>query len=208
MPSRVTVGLRELWLASLVDPASTVPVERVQRWYAILTHRMWRYGGVSAWLECLDTAFLTTLQQQYAAAPSSLLAKRQGAEPVSVWVGLLKSDPPDTLVSGAALVADHHVVAAGYMPQRLLCEGGVTADPDGTLRVVNSNLIVFGPFTGSTGSGPFTGSTGSGASVTHLAVMPGDWQEASGMPLAYVAVDTAATALKGDCLMIPPGALR
>ncbi len=199
MPSRITQGLRELWLESLVDQASSAPAERVQRWYAILTHRTWRYGGVSAWLDCLDTAFLTALQRDYVAAPAALLNKRQGAEPVTAWVGLLRSDPPDTLVSGADLVTNHHLAAAGYAPQRLLCEGGLTIDPDGTVSVVNSNLLIFGPF---------TGASGSGASVTHLAVMPGDWQTAAGMPLAYVEVDTSAAASKGDSLMIPPGALR
>ncbi|MDJ0463134.1 hypothetical protein [Streptomyces sp. H27-C3] len=199
MASRITVGLRELWLESLIDQVSSAPAARVERWYALLTHRLWRYGGVSAWLECLDTAFLTALQQGFAASPSALLAKRQGAEPVSVWVGLLKSDPPDTLVSGADLVANHHLVAAGYAPQRLLCDGGLSIEPDGTVSVVNSNLLVFGPF---------TGAMGSAASVTHLAIMPGDWQAATGMPLAYIAADTVAAAAKGDCLMIPPGALR
>lgn len=199
MPSRITRGLRELWLESLVDQASTAPADRVQRWYAILTHRTWHYGGISAWLDCLDTAFLSALQRDYATAPGALLNKRQGAEPVTAWVGLLRSDPPDTLVSGADLVTNHHLVAAGYAPQRLLCEGGLTVDPDGTVSVVNSNLLIFGPF---------TDTSGSGTPVTHLAIMPGDWQAATGMPLAYVEVDTSTAASQGDCLMIPPGALR
>lgn len=182
-----------------MDQASSAPAERVQRWYATLTHRTWRYGGVSAWLDCLDTAFLTALQRDYATTPEALLNRRQGTEPVTAWVGLLSSNPPDTLVSGAELVSNHHVAATGYVPQRLLCEGGLTVDPDGTVSVVNSNLLIFGPF---------TGTSGSGGSVTHLAVMPGDWQAASGMPLAYVEVDTSAAASKGDSLMIPPGALR
>ncbi|MFE9412334.1 hypothetical protein ACFYN0_26600 [Streptomyces sp. NPDC006704] len=199
MASRITVGLRELWLESLVDQASSAPAARVTRWYAVLTHRLWRYGGVTAWLNCLPTEALTALQAQFSARPDDALAKRTGAEPVTAWVGLLKSDPPDGLVSGSELAANHQLSAAGYIPQRLLCEGGITTSPDGSVSVVNSNLLVFGPF---------TGAAGSAASVTHLAVMPGDWATPDGMPLAYVAVDASAAASQGDCLMIPPGALR
>ncbi|WP_189764355.1 phage tail fiber protein [Streptomyces xanthochromogenes] len=154
---------------------------------------------MSAWLTCLPTEALTGLQTQFSARPDDVLAKRNGAEPVTAWVGLLKSDPPDALVSGAELAANHQLSAAGYLPQRLLCDGGITINPDGSVSVTNSNLLVFGPF---------TGASGSAASVTHLAVMPGDWSAPAGMPLAYVAMDASAAASQGDCLMLPPGALR
>ncbi|WP_274916891.1 hypothetical protein [Streptomyces sp. WZ-12] len=199
MAQMITPGIRDLWMQALLHPKGDVQGSRVRQWYETATAGLLASAGGdgSAWLSSLSSQVLAQLHDRFALAPDGLDAFLTDSRSNTCWVMLLNGSPRDVWATGEALAREHEVIAEGCTPQCVDFADGVQAAADGSVTITNSNTLVFGPF---------TGASGSGGVIAHLAVLP-DPLRGDTIPIAYAELDTAVVASQGGTLVIPKGGL-
>ncbi|MCC3766046.1 hypothetical protein [Streptomyces sp. UNOC14_S4] len=199
MAQMITPGMQDLWMQALLHPRADVQSSRIRQWYETATARLAKASGGDGgvWLSSLSTPTLAQLHGRFALAPEGLDVFLTGSRSSDCWVMLLTGPPRDMWASGAALARDVEVIAEGCTPQRLEFADGIQVGADGSVMVSSSNTLIFGPF---------TGTSGSGGAISHLAVLP-DPVRGDTVPIAVAELDTTVVATQGSALVIPKGGL-